>query len=80
LYIYIHIIGEDGVSREPYEEVTVDVDPELQGLVIDSMSNRNGNLAEMKVSIFYALVYLHYFVSFKFFVSFLCRKSVIVLD
>lgn len=40
------------MSREPYEEVTVDVDPELQGLVIDSMSNRNGSMIEMKVSVF----------------------------
>jgi predicted membrane GTPase involved in stress response len=41
--------GEDGISREPYEEVTVDIDPEMQGLVIDSMSHRKGNLMEMKV-------------------------------
>jgi GTP-binding protein len=42
------VLGEDGVSREPYEEVTVDVDPELQGVVIDSMSNRKGHLREFK--------------------------------
>lgn len=48
-FVFTFLIGEDGISREPYEEVTVDVDPELQGLVIDSMSNRNGNLVEMKV-------------------------------
>lgn len=42
------VVGEDGVSREPYEEVVVDVPPDLQGLVIDSMSNRKGNLAEFK--------------------------------
>jgi GTP-binding protein len=41
-------VDEDGVSKEPYEEVTVDVDPELQGIVIDSMSNRKGNLLEFK--------------------------------
>jgi GTP-binding protein len=42
------VVGEDGVSREPFEEVTVDVDPELQGVVIDSMSNRKGHLREFK--------------------------------
>jgi len=42
------VVGEDGVSREPFEEVIVDVDPEMQGLVIQSMSNRKGNLAELK--------------------------------
>ena len=31
------LLGEDGISREPYEEVVVDVDPDLQGLVIESM-------------------------------------------
>ena len=29
--------GEDGISREPFEEVVVDIDPELQGQVIESM-------------------------------------------
>eukprot|EP01038_Epipyxis_sp_PR26KG_P011886 gene11886-15904_t len=42
------VIGEDKVSREPYEEITVDVDSELQGLVIESMSNRKGSLLEYK--------------------------------
>lgn len=42
------VVGEDGVSREPFEEVTVDVDPELQGIIIESMSNRNGNMLEFK--------------------------------
>ena len=46
---YILAIGEDGVSREPIEEVTVDVEPDMQGMIIDSMSNRNGNLTELKV-------------------------------
>jgi GTP-binding protein len=41
-------VGEDNVYREPFEEVTVDVDPELQGLVIDAMSNRKGQLLEYK--------------------------------
>lgn len=42
------VVGEDGVSREPIEEVVVDVDPEMQGMVIDAMSNRKGNLMEFK--------------------------------
>ena len=41
-------IVEDGVTKEPFEEVTVDVSPELQGLVIDSMSDRKGSLLEFK--------------------------------
>lgn len=39
---------EEGVSKEPYEEVTVDVDVEYQGVVIDAMSNRKGHLKEFK--------------------------------
>ena len=35
-----YVLGEDGISREPYEEVVVDVDPDLQGLVIESMVSR----------------------------------------
>ena len=42
------VIGEDGVSREPFEEVTVDVDPDMTGVIIDSMSNRKGNMIEFK--------------------------------
>jgi GTP-binding protein len=42
------VVGEDNISREPFEEVTVDVDPDLQGMVIDAMSNRKGNLLEFK--------------------------------
>ena len=42
------VVGEDGVKREPYEEVIVDVDPDLQGIIIDSMSNRKGVLMEFK--------------------------------
>lgn len=45
----LSVQGDDGVSKEPFEEVVVDVDPELQGLVIDSMSNRNGALTELKM-------------------------------
>jgi predicted membrane GTPase involved in stress response len=29
------VIGEDGISREPFEEVIVDVDPDLQGILKD---------------------------------------------
>jgi GTP-binding protein len=42
------VVGEDGVKREPYEEVTVDVDAEYQGVVIDLMTNRKGVMAEFK--------------------------------
>jgi predicted membrane GTPase involved in stress response len=28
------VVGEDGISREPFEEVIVDVDPDLQGIYI----------------------------------------------
>eukprot|EP01039_Chlorochromonas_danica_P013210 gene13210-15254_t len=31
--------GEDRVESEPFEEVTIDVDAEMQGLVIEAMSN-----------------------------------------
>jgi GTP-binding protein len=41
-------IGEDRVEREPFEEVTIDVDAEMQGLVIEAMSNRKGQLLEYK--------------------------------
>ena len=41
-------VGEDGIEREPIEEVTVDIDPELQGVVIEQLSNRKGDLIEVK--------------------------------
>jgi len=41
-------ITEDGVTKEPVEEVVVDIDPELTGIVIESMSNRKGNMTEFK--------------------------------
>ncbi len=44
----LSVVGEDNISREPIEEVIVDVDPDLQGMVIDAMSNRKGNLLEFK--------------------------------
>lgn len=40
------VIGEDGVKREPFEEVTVDVNPEYQGVVMESMTDRKGTLLE----------------------------------
>jgi len=42
------IMGEDGRMEEPFEEVVVDVDHDLQGMVIDQMSNRKGNMIEFK--------------------------------
>lgn len=41
-------LSEDGKSMEPFEEVVVDVDNELQGIIIESMSNRKGNMIEFK--------------------------------
>lgn len=41
-------IKEDGVEKEPWEEVVVDISPEFQGLVIESMSNRGGSMIEFK--------------------------------
>lgn len=38
----------DGVSKDPFEEVVIDIDPEMQGLVIESMSNRGGVMMEFK--------------------------------
>ncbi len=40
--------NEDGKNVEPWEEVIVDIDPELQGVVIEQMSNRKGNLIEFR--------------------------------
>ena len=39
---------ENGKRKEPFEEVVVDIDRELQGVIIDIMSNRKGNLIEYK--------------------------------
>lgn len=41
-------MSEDGKKLEPFEEVVVDVDSELQGVIIESMSNRKGNMVEFK--------------------------------
>lgn len=42
------ITDENGLKQEPVEEVIVDVDPDLTGLVVDSMSNRKGTMVEFK--------------------------------
>ena len=39
---------ENGKNVEPFEEVIVDVDPELSGVIIESMSNRKGVMMEFK--------------------------------
>ena len=41
---------EDGQTLEPIEEVTVDVDDEFSGVVIEKVSTRKGELMEMKPS------------------------------
>lgn len=41
-------ISDDGKKLEPFEEVVVDVDNDLQGIIIESMSNRKGNMIEYK--------------------------------
>ena len=40
----------DGVKNEPIEEVTIDVDEEFSGSVIEKLSMRKGELIEMKSS------------------------------
>jgi GTP-binding protein len=40
---------ENGETLEPFEEVTIDVDAEFQGMVIENMTNRGGNMEEFKV-------------------------------
>ena len=42
--------GEDGQRREPIEEVTVDVDEEFAGVVIEKLSRRKGDLVEVRSS------------------------------
>lgn len=42
------ITNEQGEKCEPVEEVVIDIDPDLQGLVIESMSNRQGNMISFK--------------------------------
>jgi len=40
---------ENGVSMEPYEELTIDVPSEYQGVVIEEVGPRRGELRHMKV-------------------------------
>ncbi|MDG2475207.1 MAG: translational GTPase TypA [Paracoccaceae bacterium] len=40
----------DGIKNEPVEEVTIDVDDEFSGSVIEKLSSRKGELVEMKSS------------------------------
>jgi GTP-binding protein len=42
------ITDENGNKKEPVEEVVIDIEPDLQGLVIESMSNRGGNMISFK--------------------------------
>jgi GTP-binding protein len=42
--------GENGESLEPIEDVTIDVDDEFSGAVIEKMTKRKGTIIEMKPS------------------------------
>lgn len=39
---------ENGVKKEPYEELTIDVDEKYMGVVIEKISNRKGILQQMQ--------------------------------
>ncbi len=41
---------ENGQNTEPYEEVTVDVDDEFSGAVVDKMTQRKAELTDMRPS------------------------------
>ncbi|PZQ52277.1 MAG: translational GTPase TypA [Rhodovulum sulfidophilum] len=41
---------KDGVRQEPLEEVTIDVDEEYSGVVVDKLSQRKGELVEMRTA------------------------------
>jgi GTP-binding protein len=41
---------KDGTRYEPLEEVTIDVDEEYSGVVVDKLSQRKGELAEMRTA------------------------------
>ncbi len=41
-------IEKDGERNEPLEEVTIDVDEEYSGVVVDKLSQRKGELVEMR--------------------------------
>ncbi|NNU81403.1 translational GTPase TypA [Halovulum dunhuangense] len=40
----------DGIRHEPIEEVTIDVDEAYSGVVVDKLSQRKGELAEMRTA------------------------------
>ena len=40
----------DGVKNEPIEEVTIDVDEEFSGAVIEKLSSRKGEMVDLKSS------------------------------
>ena len=42
------VVGEDGLKREPFEEVILDVDPEYQGTMMELINSRNGSISEIK--------------------------------
>ena len=45
--VYKHI---NGIKNEPIEEVTIDVDEEYSGSIIEKLSTRKGSIIEMKPS------------------------------
>ena len=45
--VYKHI---NGIKNEPIEEVTIDVDDEYSGSIIEKLSTRKGSIIEMKPS------------------------------
>ena len=45
-------IEEDGEKKEPFEEVTLDVDHEYQGSMMESINKRTGVINEIRVSFF----------------------------
>lgn len=77
--IVLTVKGEDGIDREPVEEVVVDVDPELQGLVIEALNNRNGSFVEMKVRLFVCIECSCVCITHKR-IQFFCRTSGIGAD
>jgi len=42
------IKNKDGVKQEPYEEVIIDVSPEMAGTVIEKLSKRKGKMIDLK--------------------------------
>lgn len=44
----VFMIDKDGQKLEPIEEVTIDVDEDYTGVILERMNNRKGELQEMK--------------------------------